>query len=88
MSYDGINLIIINESATYLPGFVDNPILLITNSAQINLDKVITELSPQLIIADGSNYRNVVDRWQQTCKERRISFLNTYEQGAIDLTHH
>ena len=85
INYLDCKVVIIDESTAYIKSDVENPILLLSHSPKINLDRVITILHPKLIITDGSNYRNVVDRWRKTCVERNVPFINTYDDGAIDL---
>lgn len=85
VNYLDINLFIIDESTAYFKTDVKYPILLLSNSPKINLDKVITTLSPTLIISDGSNYRNEVTRWEHTCKTRGVNFINTFDYGYVDL---
>jgi competence protein ComEC len=48
--------------------------ILLRNSPKINLEKVIKILKPKLIIADGSNYKSYVKRWQKTCT-KKVSIL-------------
>ncbi|SCY44430.1 competence protein ComEC [Nonlabens sp. Hel1_33_55] len=85
INYKNIPLIVIDESALFAETSVKEPIVLLSNSPKINLNKVITKLNPKLIITDGSNYRNFVDRWKATCNNRNVDFVNTYDEGAIDL---
>lgn len=83
--YLDTDLFVIDESTAYLETDVEHPIVLLSNSPKINLDQVITKMQPKLIITDGSNYRNFVERWQKTCLERNVAFINTYESGAINI---
>jgi len=84
--FNNTELVIVDESTITLSNSKAS-IVLLSHSPQIHLDKVISSLEPQLIIADGSNYRNYVDRWKVTCKKRGVTFLSTYEEGAINLCH-
>ena len=85
INYKNIPLIVVDESVAFVESNVRKPIVLLSNSPKVNLDKVITKLDPRLIISDGSNYRNFVDRWKATCIQREVEFINTYDEGAIDL---
>lgn len=60
--------------------FVD---ILLRDSPQINLERVLDSLQPKLVIADGSNYKSLINRWQQTCQEKNIPFHHTGEKGAL-----
>ncbi|BAO55439.1 ComEC/Rec2 family competence protein [Nonlabens marinus] len=88
LEFAGKSIIVIDESTIYDPNLKNVEVLLLSNSPKVNLDRLITDLQPQLIIADGSNYRNMVHRWQQTCKGRDVNFINTYEYGAVSLLDH
>ncbi|MBZ9628753.1 ComEC family competence protein [Psychroflexus sp. CAK1W] len=59
--------------------------LLLKNSPNINLDRLISELKPKQIIADGSNYKTDVERWQASAKEFDVKFHSTWENGAFVL---
>ena len=63
--------------------------ILLRNSPKIHLEKLIETLQPELIIADGSNYRSFVKRWIKTCVNKGIKLHYTFEDGAFiyDLNH-
>ncbi|MCL6267685.1 ComEC/Rec2 family competence protein [Flagellimonas myxillae] len=56
--------------------------LLLTQSPKINLDRLLQKASPKIVIADASNYRNLVKRWKQTCYRLNVPFHYTGESGA------
>jgi len=58
-------------------------ILLLTHSPKVHLERLIDSLQPSLIIADGSNYRSYVNRWEVTCKQRNVLFHATAIKGAF-----
>ena len=58
-------------------------ILWLTDSPKIHLLKVINDLQPSQIIADGSNYKRDMDRWEKTCKKLNIPFHRTDQDGAF-----
>ncbi|EAS21074.1 competence protein [Flavobacteria bacterium BBFL7] len=86
VKFNKSEIIIIDESGV-ISDYVKTPVILLSHSPQIHLDKVISKLEPHTIIADGSNYRNYVTRWKATCEKRNVRFLSTYEVGAINLYH-
>jgi competence protein ComEC len=83
--YADHEIVIVDESGVYLDSKQSNPIILLSHSPKINLDQLITRLNPKLIISDGSNYRNMVNRWEKTCAARTIKFINTYEYGSVNV---
>ena len=56
-------------------------VLLIIQSPQINLDRLLQSMKPQIIIADASNYKSYSKLWEETCKKQKIPFHNTHEKG-------
>ena len=94
-SYDSIHsvykindklLLVIDSLGIYGTSFKPNIVLLI-NSPKINLNRLIDELDPELIIADGSNYKSFQERWSKTCINRKIPFHQTSKKGAFIVTY-
>lgn len=73
----------IDSSAIYPKDIPVGSIVILQQSAKVNLDKMISELKPKVIIADASNYPSRIQQWQKTCLERKTPFLSTSEKGAI-----
>ncbi len=63
---------------TFKPNYV-----LLRNSPKINLNRLIDSLQPELIVADGSNYKSYIDRWETTCTKQKLPFHRTSEKGAF-----
>lgn len=57
-------------------------VVILTNSPKIHLNRLIETLQPKQIIADGSNYRSYLDKWELTCKQKKIPFHRTDKKGA------
>lgn len=78
-----ISLLIIDSLGVYnVKSFQPNYVLL-RNSPRINLERMIDSIHPQLIIADGSNYKSYIKRWKATCSKRKLPFHYTGEKGAF-----
>jgi len=76
-------MLIIDSLGIYaIPNFSPDYILL-KESPNINLERVIKTLNPKEIIADASNYKNHVEIWQKTCKTNNIKFHYTVKHGAF-----
>lgn len=60
-------------------------IVLLTNSTQVHLERLIDSIKPVLIVADGSNYTSYIRRWEKTCKEKKLPFHHTGTKGALIL---
>ncbi|MEZ4855670.1 MAG: ComEC/Rec2 family competence protein [Gelidibacter sp.] len=63
---------------TFKPDYV-----LLTNTPKINLSRLIDSLKPSMIIADGSNYKSYLKRWESTCIKQKIPFYQTSKKGAF-----
>lgn len=61
---------------------IKNPVVILQNSPKINLVRLINTLNPKLIIADGSNYKSYITRWNFTCKNKKTPFYYTGKNGA------
>lgn len=57
--------------------------VLLRQSPQINLNRLIDSIKPKHIIADGSNYKSYVTYWETVCKKRKIPFHQTSKKGAF-----
>ena len=76
-------MLLIDSLVVYnVQGFRPN-IILLRSSPKINLNRLIDLLKPEIIIADGSNYRSYQDRWRITCEAKKIPFHQTSEKGAF-----
>ncbi|WP_299322467.1 ComEC/Rec2 family competence protein [uncultured Maribacter sp.] len=56
--------------------------ILLTQSPKINLNRLLDSINPKVIIADGSNYKSYISRWEETCIKNKIPFHYTGEKGA------
>ncbi|WP_330442565.1 ComEC/Rec2 family competence protein [Flavobacterium sp. C4GT6] len=77
--------IAIIEPNTIYPENLNPDIILLSHSPKINLEKVINEMKPKTIIADGTNYRNLIQQWKATCHKQNILFHATAEKGYYKL---
>jgi competence protein ComEC len=84
IQYNKNRLLVIDENGLYDIS-IKNATVLLSHSPKINLERLILETQPKRIIADGSNYRNVVEGWKITCNKMGVELLNTYEVGAVEL---
>ncbi len=66
------------KGLNFQPDFV-----VLSQSPKVNLDRLIQELHPNTIIADGSNYKSYTQLWRTSCEKNNISFYNTATQGAF-----
>lgn len=74
-------ILVVDSLGIYKTSFKPNYVLL-RNSPKINLNRLIDTLQPEVIIADGSNYKTYQERWKETCIEKDIPFHQTSKKGA------
>ena len=77
------NILIIDSLGIYPEKTVNLDYLVLTQSPKLNLERLINETAPKVIIADGSNYRSYINRWAAACKKRKLPFHYTGEKGAF-----
>jgi competence protein ComEC len=49
------------------------------------MTRLIKKIKPSEIIADGSNYKSYVIRWEKICLQNQIPFHYTGQKGAYIL---
>ena len=79
-------LMIVDSTGIYLSE-IENPVVLLSGSPDIHLEKLINLQNPQQIIADGNNYKSYVEQWRETAQQHDIPFHSTYEKGCWRLKH-
>jgi competence protein ComEC len=60
-------------------------VLVLQYSPKVNFDRLLKVISPEQVVADASNYRSYVKRWEKSCKKNNTSFHYTAEAGAFIL---
>lgn len=77
--------IVVIDSTNVYPQLRNIDVLLLRESPQIHLERVLDSLQPKQVIADGSNYTSYINRWRETCLKRKIPFHHTGKKGAFIL---
>ena len=75
-------LIVLDSTGILPPEVPPKPKLLLTGSPRVHLDRVLRNSKPVVIIADGSNYPSLIEKWKKTALENKIPFHYTGEDGA------
>lgn len=75
-------LLLIDSTAIYTQKLKPK-YLLLSGSPKINLERIIEQLDPQIILTDGSNYRSLINRWKLTAAKKELPFHHTGEKGAF-----
>jgi len=85
IGYKQHKILVIDSSSIYsLPSHTPTYIVL-RESPNINLERILCLYPEIAIIADGSNYRSDIERWRKTCLKNKIPFHSTYEKGAYTI---
>lgn len=83
--FDNKKLLIIDSLGIYNVPQLNPEYLILRNSPRINLERLLESIKPELIIADGSNYKSYLQRWEATCLKQKIPFHLTSREGAFVL---
>ena len=76
------NILVIDSLGLYQLKNFESKTILLTQSPKINLERLIKTIRPLKIIADNSNFKNYVARWQKTSLEYNVPFYYTNKLGA------
>ncbi len=79
-------LLVVGNDGLYVTDIL-KPTVLLSHSPQLNLDRMLDDLKPTRVIADGSNFKQSIALWKRTCEIRNIPFTSTYDAGAVVLEH-
>jgi competence protein ComEC len=80
------HFLILLDSSGIVPGNIpQESLLVLSGSPRINLERVLEQVKPRAVIADGNNYRSFVSRWKQASQEKGVKFHFTGEDGAYIL---
>ena len=74
--------LLVIDSLGIIPANHNPDFVLLTQSPGLNLERFLNRNTPQLVIADGSNYSSFIRRWKASCKQHNVPFHFTGEKGA------
>jgi competence protein ComEC len=86
MTYFKNRKIVLIDAARVYPKNTQADIVLLCQSPRINLDRLLEDHKPKMIVADGSNYPSSVARWETSCQKQKIPFHYTGKKGFFELT--
>ncbi len=78
-------IVIVDSLGIYKIKNLRKPLVVLQYSPKINIERLIKTIKPSQIIADGSNYKSYVLRWEKKCLEYQIPFHYTGQDGAFIL---
>jgi competence protein ComEC len=77
--------ILVLDSLGVYPKNSTPDIVVLTQSPKINMDRMFQTLKPEMVVADGSNYKTYISLWEATCLKNKIPFHATGEKGFFRL---
>lgn len=80
-SFQNKKTLIVDSLGIYAIKGIQPNYILLRQSPDIHLERLIMLYPNATIIADGSNYKSDVMRWKKTCLQLKIPFHSTYEKG-------
>ena len=84
ISFQNKRILVIDSLGIYKTS-IPPEIIILTQNPKINLSRLIHKIKPKVIIADKSNYKNIVKRWEATCRKEKIPFHAIAEKGFYRL---
>lgn len=84
ISFQNKRILVIDSLGIYKTS-IHPEIIVLTQNPKINLSRLIQEMQPREIIADKSNYKNTIKRWEATCRKEKIPFHAIAEKGFYRL---
>jgi competence protein ComEC len=78
--FNGKKILIIDSTGVY-PKNCSPDILLLIQSPKINLERMLQNLQPKVVVADASNYKSLLTAWSVSSKKQKIPFHATAEKG-------
>ena len=82
--FNGKKILIVDSVAVY-PKNSRPDIVVLTQSPKINLERMLQNLKPKMVVVDGSNFRTIQKLWKATCLKNKIPFHATGEKGFCRL---
>ena len=85
INFNKQDILFVDSLGIYQLNNLKKPIVILQFSPKINLERLIKIIEPSLIIADGSNYKSYVTKWEITSEKQKTSFHYTGQKGAFIL---
>lgn len=77
-------IVVIDSNSNYLNNQKAD-ILILSQSPKLNLERLLNQWKPKLILVDGSSYDSYKRRWKATALKEKIPFHDTSEKGFYKL---
>ena len=57
-------------------------ILIIHDNPKINLERILENIQPKIVVFSAKNYKNNINTWEKVLSKKKITFHNMYDDGA------
>ena len=84
-TFNNQTILVVDSLGLYKFNSVKPTIIILRQSPKINLERLLENLKPKIIIADGTNYKSYLKDWEETCLKNKTPFHNTLQKGAFVL---
>lgn len=84
LSFENNKILIVDSIGIYKTS-IPAEIIVLSQNPKINLNRLIQDVKPKIIIADKTNYKNTVKIWEATCRKEKIPFHAIAEKGFYRL---
>ena len=81
--FNNESILIVDSLGIYKFKSIKPTIIILQNSPKINLERLIKLHKPKLVVADASNYKYYINKWDNTCTKKKTPFYNTMQKGAF-----
>ncbi|WP_372745777.1 ComEC/Rec2 family competence protein [Lutibacter sp.] len=85
ISFKNLNILVVDSLGLYNFKSIKPNIVVLQQSPKINLERLINKVKPEIIIADATNYKSYINKWETTCIKNKTPFYNTMQKGAYIL---
>ncbi|MDO9136394.1 MAG: ComEC/Rec2 family competence protein, partial [Lutibacter sp.] len=84
-TFNNETILVVDSLGLYKFTSVKPTMIILRQSPKINLERLLKELNPKIIIADGTNFKSYLKDWEETCLKNKTPFHNTLQKGAFVL---
>lgn len=85
--FNDTNFLRVDSLGLYPVKFKKPVAVILQKSPKINLERLLKNMHPILIIADGSNFKSYIKNWEKTCLKNKTPFYNTMQKGAFKIVN-
>ena len=85
LNFKDETVLIVDSLGYYNFNSIKPTIILLQHSPKINLNRLIENVKPIIIVADATNYKSYIKFWEETSKKNKTPFYTTVKKGAYIL---